>query len=134
VLAALCLIGAIVVPSLLFLLMFGRELIGTVFGAVYAAALQPLPWLAVGMGLYCFCVALENTMIGLARTRITAFGAGVAATTTVAAGVALIPRLGLAGGGIAFAMGAGAELAVLAVFAVDVLARGSDRVAARRAA
>lgn len=132
--AALVLIGVVVVPSVLLVLLFGHQLVMLVFGSRYLAAVQALSWLAIGTGLYSFCVALENTMVGLGRTRAAALTAGVAAVTSVFWGLALIPRLGLAGGGIAFAAGAAAELAVLTFYTARLLIRSSSGAALRVAA
>jgi len=132
--AALVLIGAIVVPGVLAIVLFGREVVMAVFGDRYLGGVDALSVLAVGSALYCFYVALESTMIGLGRPRIDALATGCAAVTSVVACAALIPQLGVVGAALGFAAGAGVQLAVISFYAVRLLGAHPDPALLQRAA
>lgn len=118
---ALLLVAALVVPGVAAYAVLGRDAVLVSFGRNYLGAVEPLTWLAIGMGVYCFCVALENLMIGLGRARIPAAGSGCAAAVTIASGLVLVPRLAMTGAALAFTSGAVAELAFMAAACAIVL-------------
>jgi O-antigen/teichoic acid export membrane protein len=113
VLAAMALTGAVTLPIAAILVGFKRPIILLLFGSKYPLASRPLTLLAVGMTLYCFFLVLENLWVGLGHPRIVAVASGLAMACTVSLGVILIPRTGVAGAAIAFAVGSAAQLLVI---------------------
>jgi O-antigen/teichoic acid export membrane protein len=113
VLAAMALTGAVTLPIAAILVGFKQPIILLLFGSKYPLASRPLTLLAVGMTLYCFFLVLENLWVGLGHPRIVAVASGLAMACTVSLGVILIPRTGVAGAAIAFAVGSAAQLLVI---------------------
>ncbi|HLH23184.1 MAG TPA: hypothetical protein VK066_11715 [Chloroflexota bacterium] len=93
----------LVAPPLLSLLANGR----------YAPAAAALPGLAVGMALYALYMVLEGHLVGMGRAAVHAAGISVMLVVTLGGGALLLPSQGLAGGGLAFALGAAAGLATV---------------------
>lgn len=117
--AALLAAVLLVVPPLVQMLGAGR----------YAPAATALPGLAVGMAVYALYLVLEGHLVGMGRAGAHAAGISVMAVTTLGGAAGLLPVLGLAGAGLAFAAGALAGLAVLVLVGLRPFAasRVSDR-------
>jgi O-antigen/teichoic acid export membrane protein len=115
---ALLLATAVVVPIVLVLASFGGPIVRLIFSAKYPHAAAALPLLAVGMGVYGFYAVLESAWIGLGRPVIDAVATGAGMLATLAAGVLLVPRAGLAGAAGAFALGAVVQLVTIIAFTV----------------
>ncbi|HXM58604.1 MAG TPA: oligosaccharide flippase family protein, partial [Candidatus Dormibacteraeota bacterium] len=115
-LRALGLTAAAVVPLLLLLTALARPLLGLIFGDAYLGA--PLGLLALAMALYALAMVLESAWLGLGRPVLAAVASGAGMAVTVAAGLALVPRLGLEGAALATGAGAAAQLAILAALTV----------------
>jgi O-antigen/teichoic acid export membrane protein len=120
-LAALGLTGLATVPLVAGAALLGPRLILIVFGTKYPQAATPLTILAIGMGLYGFYTVMGSIWVGLGRPAIDPVATGTAMACTLAIGVTMIPRMGLAGAALAFTIGAAARLAVIAVFTVWAL-------------
>jgi O-antigen/teichoic acid export membrane protein len=81
----------------------------------YAPASAALPGLAVGMALYALYMVLEGHLVGMGRAGVHAVGISVMLVVTLGGAALLLPTQGLAGGGLAFALGAAAGLGTLIV-------------------
>jgi O-antigen/teichoic acid export membrane protein len=99
----------------------GPRLVIMLFGSKYPDAAPPIATLAIGMGLYGFYSVLVSIWIGLGRPVVDPVATGLAMVCTVASGLVLIPQLGLAGAALAFTMGAGLRLIVIAGFTLWAL-------------
>lgn len=119
--AALGFTAVATVPLVAGAALLGPRLVIILFGSKYPDAATPLATLAIGMGLYGFYSVLVSIWIGLGRPVIDPVATGLAMVCTVAAGLVLIPQLGLAGAALAFTMGAALRLVVIAGFTVWAL-------------
>jgi O-antigen/teichoic acid export membrane protein len=127
--AAVGLSALLIVPIVAALAVLAGPIMSVVFGARYPAAAQPLPLLALGMGLYGFYVVLESTMWALGRPHLDAIATGAGMLVTVGLTLVLVPGAGLTGAALAFAAGAALKLAVLgAVTAWGIFLRGGTRL------
>jgi O-antigen/teichoic acid export membrane protein len=117
VVSAGLLVGVLlVVPSLL-------QLLGD---ARYAPAALALPGLAIGMALYALYRVLEGHLVGLGHAGVHAAGITVMMLVTLGAALLLLPSQGLAGGGLAFALGAAAGLGTLVLVGRRALFHSSE--------
>ncbi|HEY7065315.1 MAG TPA: hypothetical protein VII06_27810 [Chloroflexota bacterium] len=114
--SAMLLAGVLLVaPPLLHALGDGR----------YAPATAALPGLAVGMALYAHYMVLEGHLVGMGRAAVHAAGISVMLVVTLGGALLLLPSQGLAGGGLAFALGAAAGLGTVVALGRGALgARG----------
>jgi O-antigen/teichoic acid export membrane protein len=107
-----------IVPIVIGMALLAQPLTLGVFGSRYPLAAQPLPVLAVGMGLSGFYVIFESVMWALGRPHIDAIATGAGMACTVVLAVTLTPSWGLMGAAVAFAAGSAFKLLVLGGFAV----------------
>jgi len=112
-------------PLLGGVLLLGPPALSWFGGGRYAPAAAALPGLAIGMAIYALYVVLEGHLVGLGRAGAHAAGVTVMAIATLGGAALLLPLQGLAGAGLAFALGAAAGLATLVL-----LGRGALRQAA----
>ncbi len=122
-LAALGLTGLVTFPLVAGAILLGPRLILAVFGSKYPMAAVPLGLLAVGMGLYGFYTVLGSIWVGMGRPVIDPVATGTAMTCTLAVGLTMIPRFGLAGAAAAFTSGAAARLLVIGAFTIWTMSR-----------
>ena len=113
---ALGLSALVIIPVVIGMAVLAGPLTAAVFGSRYPLAAQPLPVLAVGMGLSGFYVIFESVMWALGRPHIDAIATGAGMACTVALAVTLTPRWGLVGAAVAFAAGSAVKLLVLGGF------------------
>jgi O-antigen/teichoic acid export membrane protein len=97
------------------MLLVGPPLLNTLGDGRYAPAAAALPGLAVGMALYALYLVLEGHLVGMGRAAVHAVGISVMLVVTLGGAALLLPSQGIAGGGLAFALGAAAGLATLVV-------------------
>jgi O-antigen/teichoic acid export membrane protein len=116
--AALGISALVIVPVVAGMALLAHPLTTTVFGSRYPMAAQPLPVLAIGMGLYGFYLILESAMWALGRPHIDAIATGAGMVCTVVLAVTLTPRWGLLGAATAFTSGSAIKLLVLGAFSV----------------
>jgi stage V sporulation protein B len=86
------------------------------YGSKYPNVLDAFTALDVGVVLYGYYMVLASVWGALGRPMVGAAASAVGTVATVALAFLLIPTLGLVGGGISFAVGAGAQLVVVAAF------------------
>jgi O-antigen/teichoic acid export membrane protein len=86
------------------------------YGSKYPHVLDAFTALDVGVVLYGFYMVLASVWGALGRPMVGAAASAVGTVATVALAFLLIPTLGLVGGGVSFAVGAGAQLVVVAAF------------------
>jgi O-antigen/teichoic acid export membrane protein len=113
---ALLLTAVTTLPGLALMAVWGRPLIGLVFGSKYPQAPEPLTWLALGMALYGFYLVLESAWVGLGRPLIDAIATGLAMSCTIVGALLLTRPLGLAGAALGFAAGSALELVVIGAY------------------
>lgn len=128
-LAALGLTSVVTIPLVSGAALLGPRLILIVFGSKYPQAAAPLTILAIGMGLYGFYTVMGSIWVGLGRPAIDPVATGIAMACTLAIGITMIPRMGLAGAALAFTIGAAARLVVIAAFTVWALSNRRRQVA-----
>lgn len=128
-LAALGLTSVVTIPLVSGAALLGPRLILIVFGSKYPQAATPLTILAIGMGLYGFYTVMGSIWVGLGRPAIDPVATGIAMACTLAIGMTMIPRMGLAGAALAFTIGAAARLMVIAAFTVWALSNRRRQVA-----
>ncbi len=121
ILAALGLTSVATVPLVAGVVIFGPRLILMIFGSKYPQAATPLTILAIGMGLYGFYTVMGSIWVGLGRPVIDPIATGIAMSCTLAVGLTMIPRMGLAGAALAFSIGAAARLIVIGTFTLWAL-------------
>ena len=110
---ALRIVAVLTIPMVAVLVLFSRPVVSILFASGYAQAAAPLAILSVGMGLYAVYNVLEWAWIARGHPKVDAIATGAAMVTTVAAGLILVPRVGLTGAALAFAAGASAQLLVI---------------------
>jgi O-antigen/teichoic acid export membrane protein len=88
------------------------------YGSKYPNVLDAFTALDIGVVLYGFYMVLASVWGALGRPMVGAAASAVGTVATVALAFLLIPTLGLLGGGVSFAVGAGAQLLVVAAFTV----------------
>jgi O-antigen/teichoic acid export membrane protein len=106
---------AILVPAAV-LTVLQQPLISLAYGSKYPHALDAFNVLVLGIVLYGFYMVLGNVWGTLGRPMVGAVACAFGTVTTVVLAFLLIPTLGLLGGGIAFAAGAGAQLLFVSLF------------------
>jgi O-antigen/teichoic acid export membrane protein len=124
VLRFLALTAAATVPVAVGVWLLDRPLLALAFGGRYPDALQPLPILILAITLHAFQGIFENVWLGLGRPQISAVASGVGLLCTVISGLAIIRPAGLLGAAIAFAVGAAAQLALIAGYTAWALPAG----------
>jgi O-antigen/teichoic acid export membrane protein len=122
---ALALTGAALIPGLVMVMLWGRQLTTLIFGSKYPDAAKPLAWLAVGMVLYGLYLILECTWMGRGRPLIDAIATGTGTLSTVTLGLFLVPRTGLVGAATAFTAGAALQVAVIGWYTIHKLRPGT---------
>jgi O-antigen/teichoic acid export membrane protein len=115
---ATALSALVIVPVVVGMALLAHPLTVGVFGSRYPLAAQPLPVLAIGMGLYGFYLIFESAMWALGRPQIDAIATGLGMACTVVLAVTLVPRWGLLGAALAFSSGSALKLLVLGGFTV----------------
>lgn len=110
--------AAVLLPAGALLALLQRPITEVVYGSKYMEVLDAFNALIVGVSLYGFYLILASVWGALGRPLVGALATACGTATTVALAFLLIPIFGLLGGGLAFAAGAGAELAFVVVFTV----------------
>jgi O-antigen/teichoic acid export membrane protein len=116
------LVALVSLPLLGGVLLLGPPALSWFGGGRYAPATAALPGLAIGMAIYALYVVLEGHLVGLGRAGAHAAGVTVMAIATLGGAALLLPTQGLAGAGLAFALGTAAGLATLVL-----VGRGAPR-------
>jgi O-antigen/teichoic acid export membrane protein len=111
-----CLGALAIIPPAALLAIIQQPLMHLLYGNKYPHDLDAFNALVIGISLYGFFVVVASVWGALGRPFVGAIGTGCGMVVTVTLGFVLIPRLGLLGGGIAFAAGAGAQLLFITVF------------------
>lgn len=125
---------ALTAPLTAAVVVFARPLTASVFGGEYAAAAVPLVVLSLGMALYGIKSVLSSLWLGVGYPIVVTVSSGAGMVVTMAAGLLLIPRLGLAGAAAAFSSGALAQLLVEGAVTVWAFGPRTPRVRHFRAA
>ena len=123
VLEALRLAALLTIPQVLILVVFARPIVSLFFGSRYLQTAAPLPILSVGMGLYALYSVLEWAWIARGRPTVDAGATGAGMVATVGSGLILVPRAGLSGAAVAFALGAAVQLVVIGAISLWWLRR-----------
>ena len=111
---------ALILPIAGGLALFGRPLIGLIFGSQYELAADVFLVMVCGQAIFAYCGVLQAIWgWGLSRPAIDSISSGTAMVVTLATGLVLIPHLGLIGAAWAYGAGATAQLAVLVSFTVS---------------
>ena len=105
-----------ILPPAAVLVLLQHPLTQLIYGSKYSEVLDAFNALALGVVLYGFYLVLASVWGALGRPLVGAVTTACGTVVTVTLAVLLIPSLGLLGGGIAFAAGAGVQLMVVIVF------------------
>jgi O-antigen/teichoic acid export membrane protein len=105
-----------ILPPAAVLVLLQHPLTQLIYGSKYSEVLDAFNALALGVVLYGFYLVLASVWGALGRPLVGAVTTACGTVVTVILAVLLIPSLGLLGGGIAFAAGAGVQLMVVIVF------------------
>jgi O-antigen/teichoic acid export membrane protein len=95
------------------------------YGSKYPHMLDAFTPLVVGMAWYGFYLVMASVWGALGRPVIGAVATGLGTPVTIGLALFLVPRIGLAGGGVAFAAGAGAQLVVILAYTLYGLYAGN---------
>ncbi|MDQ6883919.1 MAG: oligosaccharide flippase family protein [Candidatus Dormibacteraeota bacterium] len=126
VLFVVALTAAINVPAGASMALLRVPLIALFFGSRYPLASEAVAVLVLGQVLYGVYLVLASIWTwGLGRPQIDPVATGAAMGVTVAVGLILIPRAGLAGAAYAYAAGAAAQLAVISSFTTWAIYAGA---------
>jgi O-antigen/teichoic acid export membrane protein len=106
---------AILPPAVLLMLLQG-PVTELAYGSKYSHVLDAFNALVVGVVLYGYYLVLASVWGALGRPLVGAITTALGAVTTVVLALLLIPAIGLLGGGIAYAAGAGAQLVFVIAF------------------
>jgi len=88
-------------PATLFTVIFAAEILGVMFGDVYAEGAGALSILALGFFLVSACGPVRNMMESIAKTRFILYNTLAAAAINIALNMLLIPLLGMNGAALA---------------------------------
>jgi O-antigen/teichoic acid export membrane protein len=105
-----------ILPPAAILVLLQHPLTQLIYGSKYTNILDAFNALALGVVLYSFYLVLASVWGALGRPLVGAVTTACGTVTTVILAVLLIPHMGMLGGGIAFAAGAGVQLLVVIVF------------------
>ncbi len=105
-----------ILPPAAVLVFLQHPLTQLFFGSKYSEVLDAFNVLALGVVLYSFYLVLASVWGALGRPVVGAVTTACGTFVTVVLAFLLIPPMGLLGGGISFAAGAGAQLLVIIGF------------------
>ena len=108
--------AAAILPAAAALALLQGVVTQVAYGPKYSHVLDAFNALIVGVVLFGFYLVLSSVWGSLGRPLVGAVATAVGTVTTVALAFLLIPQMGLLGGGVAFAAGAGAQLASVVAF------------------
>jgi O-antigen/teichoic acid export membrane protein len=118
----------VIVPPILLVMVAAGPIIELIFGSRYAGATAPLVILACGTGLLSFSIIFGDLWLGLRRPVVDLATTVLGMAATIGATLVLIPRFGLVGAALAFAVGAGVRLAAAALYTLAALGRVTAKV------
>jgi O-antigen/teichoic acid export membrane protein len=118
--------SVVILPPAALLVLLQHPLTHFFYGSKYTNVLDAFDPLTAGFVLYGFYAVLASVWGALGRPLVGAVTTGCGTVTTVALAIFLIPSLGLVGGGIAFAAGAGTQLLVVILITVWGLFTGTS--------
>jgi O-antigen/teichoic acid export membrane protein len=98
---------------LLAVLLMGEQIVSLLFGRGFRTASLALVGLAPGMALYGLVNIFQSYWTGRGRPSLMALNIGIGALTSIGAEVLFIPKFGLLGAGLGFALGAVVQMATL---------------------
>jgi O-antigen/teichoic acid export membrane protein len=123
--AAVGLTAVASIPLAFGLAVLAGPAIEIMFGPKYPLAAAAVPILGVGMTLYSFYSVLGSIWVGLGRPNIDPISTASGMVVAVLGGLVLIPMQGLHGAALAFTLGSGARLSVMAAYTVWSVAAGT---------
>ncbi len=109
--------GALVaVAALAFVALFGELAVSLLLAEEYRSGARPLlAWLVAGNGFLVISYAYETEAVARKTTAVLTLAPGLAAVTNVLVNLALIPRMGTLGAGVATCVGYAVYLATMIV-------------------